>query len=332
TLQKRGVEFFPTTEPETTRISIEAPPGTALNVSDGHARTVEERLQPFRDTLEKTVTNVGQRQGFGGAQGSSATSHLSYLTLEFPDWQHWTRRPSEVVRELRAVIGGIAGADVKVVPQQHGPPTGAPVNIEVRGQELGRMLAVTEDIKRRIKDLPGLVNLADDFDRSRPELRVEIDREKAARLGLSTRDIALTVRTAFNGRKVSEFREGKEEYDIVVRLDTPFRAEPSHLDDLYLRTPAGRVVPLSEVARVTSGPAYGAIRHIELDRVITVSADAAEGTPGPVLLARVQKRLADLALPEGISLRYTGENEDREESQAFLVQSFYVALFLIFLV
>jgi multidrug efflux pump subunit AcrB len=332
TLQRRGVEFFPTTEPETATITVEAPVGATLAISDGYTREVERFVLTQRASITNYVSNVGQRQGFGGSESGSANSHQSYITMEFPDWQHWKEQPSKVIRNLRASIEGVAGADVKVKEAQHGPPTGAPVNIEVRGQDFREMLTVSEEIKRRIKDIPGLVNLSDDFDRSRPEIRVLIDREKAARLGLNTHDIAETVRTAFNGRKVSEFREGKEEYDIIVRLDEQFRLEPRHLEQFYLVTPAGQQVPLSELARVTTGPAYGSLRHIKLDRVITVSGDAAEGTPGPVLLNKVRARLADQKLPDGISLSYTGEDTEREKAQGYLVKSFYIALFSIFLV
>jgi CzcA family heavy metal efflux pump len=332
TLKRRGVEFFPTTEPETATITIEAPVGTTLAVSDTYTREVEGSVRAQRTSITNYVSNVGQAQGFGGSEGGSANSHQSYITVEFPDWQHWKEQPTAVIRLLRDRIEGIAGADVKVKAAQHGPPTGAPVNIEVRGQDFARMLAVSGEIKRRIQDLPGLVNLADDFDRSRPEIRVVIDREKAARVGLNTHDIAETVRTAFNGRKVSEFREGKEEYDIIVRLDERFRLEPRNLEQFYLVASTGEQVPLSELARVTTGPAYGSLRHIKLDRVITVSGDAAEGTPGPVLLNKVRARLADFRLPDGISLGYTGEDTEREKAESYLMKSFYIALFSIFLV
>jgi len=332
TLKRKGMEFFPETEPETATISVTAPSGTTLAISDGMVRRVEGSIAPLRETMRTFVSNVGQRRGFGASEGGSATSHLSYLTIEFPDWEHWVQRPSEVIGQLREGLEPVAGADVKMEKQQHGPPTGKAINIEVHGEEIPQILDVVEQIKERIRDVPGLVNLDDDFDRSRPELRVLIDREKAARMGLSTRGIAQTVRTAFNGRKVSEYREGKEEYDIIVRLDEPFRLESSHLERLYLMTPSGEQVPLSELARVTTGPGFGSLRHIQLDRVITVTGDAAEGTPGPVLLGKVRERIADMSLPAGIRLSYTGENQEREKAQGFLQKSFYTALLLIFLV
>ena len=332
TLRSKGVEFFPSSEPRNAIVTVNAPAGSTLDVSDGYVLRLEDDLHPLRPYMTSFVSNVGQRSGMGGESAGGTTSHLSHLSLDFPDWQHWKRRPSEVIRDMRDMIEAPPGAEVRINQQKMGPPTGAAVNIELRGEKLQEMMEGTERIRRSIAGTPGLINLQDNLDQSRPEIRVMIDREKTARLGLSTRDVALTVRTAFNGRKVSEFREGKEEHDIVVRLAAPYRRSPTDLEGLFLMTPGGEQVPLNEVASVTMGPAYGTLRHIGLDRVVTISADAAEGTPGPVLLQRVQKRLEGLELPESLRISYTGENTDREESQSFLAQSFLMALFLIFLV
>ena len=331
TLRSRGVEFFPQNEPDFAVINVELPVGSTLDVSNEYVQRVEALTLPYKAHIESVVANVGQRRGFGGSSAGSSTSHQSHVLLNFPDWQNWVMKPSQVMEHLRAGIADIAGAEVNIAKQSHGPPTGPPVNIEIVGNDFDVMKAVSHEIVTRIRGIEGLVDLADDFDVSRAEIRVMIDREKVARLGLRTRDVALAVRTAFNGRKVSEFRQGPDAYDIIVQLDERFRRSPMDLEALFMLTPAGEQVPLSELAAVEMGPALGAIRHIDRDRVITVSGNTS-GPPGPVLLGKVRARLADMELPPGISLRYTGENEDLQESQAFLLQSFFVALFLIFLV
>ena len=332
TLSRKGVEFFPTNEPETATITINNPAGTTLLMTDQSSRQVERMVLAYKENLVNSVANVGQRQGFGGNQSGSSTSHMGYVKMEFLQWQDWVRRPSEVLEDLRKELEQVVGADVKLSKASMGPPTGAPVNIEVRGKNFAHMLSAAETIKQSIRDIPGLINLGDDFDRSRPEIRVLIDREKTARMGLRSEEVANIIRMAFQGRKVSEYREGRDEYDIIVRLDESFRLGPRDLERLYLPTPGGQQVPLSELARITTGPAYGAIRHIGLDRVITVSGFNATGVPGPVLLGKVRERLKTVSLPEGLTLSYTGENEDRAESQSFLGRSFLVALFLIFIV
>lgn len=331
TLRPKGVEFFPNTEPEEAVINITLPMGSTLEVSDELVKEIEGDLHSFSESLEAVVANVGQRRGSGGGNAGGTTTFRSHVVIDFPNWELWEKLPSEILGEVRTSLEKVTGAEVKMSKMQRGPPTGPPINIEIRGEDFGVMQEISTKIKGRIRHLKGIVDLIDNFDKSRPEIKVVIDREKTARMGLRTLDVGRAVRTAFNGRKVSEYREGKEEYDIYVQLDQNFRMNPTDLETLFLRTSAGESVPLSELARVVTGPAFGSIRHIGLDRVITVSAGA-EGVPGPVLLRKVQKKLEGLELPKGYTISYTGENKDREESQAFLLRSFLIALVAIYLV
>ncbi|MDP7318415.1 MAG: efflux RND transporter permease subunit, partial [SAR324 cluster bacterium] len=326
TFPRKGMEFFPKGEPEEVVVSMAAPTGTTLAVSDDYVQEVEGYVEDYQPSLNAVVANVGRSRGFGGT-----ATHKSHVVLAFPDWEHWVTLPTQVVTELRKKLEGMVGVEVKLGEQQMGPPTGAPLNIEVRGEDYPTMLQTVEAIKRRIKNIPGLVDLTDDFDRSRPEVKVMINRDKAARLGLRAREIAGTVRTAFNGKKVSVFRDGQDEYDIVVQLDQSFRKTATDLSSLYIHTPSGDLVRLSEIAEVRTGPSYGSIRHVETNRVITVSGDAFK-VPGPVLVKLAQKKLVGLELPSGITYSFTGEDKEQREMQAFIGQSMVVAVFLIFVV
>lgn len=331
TLPNRGVEFFPPTEPSDAFINLRAPNGSTLEVSDRYVREVENILSPYDSSLDNRIANVGMRAGFGGADESGASSYLSHVVLAFPDWEHWDMRPSKVIEEVRKKLNDLTGVEIDISEAQAGPPTGPPVNIEIAGDDFKVMDSIADQIKARIKDHPNLVNLTDDFDQGRPEIQIIIDREKSARLGLRAMDIAMTVRTAINGREVSKFRDGLDEYDIIVQLDESFRSSERDLESLFVVTPTGQTVPMSELATIVSGPSYGSIRHVDSERVLTISGDA-EGLPGPELLKQIQARLEGLTLPKGYSIRYTGENKDLQKSQAFLMQSFLMAIFLIFLV
>ncbi|MEE3123162.1 MAG: efflux RND transporter permease subunit, partial [SAR324 cluster bacterium] len=331
TFPRKGIEFFPKTEPEEAVVNITAPMGTTLEVSDRYVRKVEGFLEGDMEKLDAVVANVGQRRGFGGSSSGSTTTYLSHIVLAFPNWEEWIEKPSVMIKELRRKLDQMAGVEVKLSQAQAGPPTGMPLNIEVRGEDFAQMILAVEDIKQRIKNVPGLVDLTDDFDRSRPELKVMIDRDKASRLGLRAREIASTVRTAFNGKKVSVFRDGTEEYEIWVQLDQSFRQNQADLASLFIFTPTGELVRLSEIATVDSGPSYGSIRHVDTDRAITISGDAFR-IPGPVLVKLAQKALTGLNLPDGVSMRFTGENEDRQETQKFIGQALIIAIFLILLV
>ena len=331
TFPRKRVEFFPKTEPSEAIVNITAPMGTTLDISDGYVTSVEGYIESDMDKLDAVVANVGQRRGSGASSSGSTTTYLSHVVLDFPSWQNWVEKPSEIIKNLRQKLVKMVGVQVKLVEAQSGPPTGKAFNLEVQGEDFSKMINSVEIIKQKIKDIPGLVDLTDDFDRSRPELKVIIDRDKASRLGFRARDIASTVRTAFNGKKVSVFRDGTEEYDIWVQLDQSFRKNQSDLASLFIFTSSGEPVRLSEIAKVDTGPSYGSIRHVDTERTITISGDAFR-VPGPVLVMKAQQALKDLELPDGVQYKFTGENKGRQETQIFIGQALIIAICLILVV
>ena len=331
TFPRKRIEFFPKTEPSEAVVNIRAPLGTTLEVSDKYVASVEDFVNKDKKKLDAVVANVGQRRGSGAASAGSTTTYLSHVVLDFPNWQNWIEKPSSIIKKLRQKLDQMVGVEIKLAEARSGPPTGMALNLEIRGEDFNQMSVAVEAIKQKIKNIPGLVDLTDDFDRSRPELKVIIDRDKASRLGLRARDIANTVRTAFNGKKVSVFRDGTEEYDIWVQLDQSFRSNQSDLSSLFIYTPSGEPVRLSEIARVDSGPSYGSIRHVDTVRTITISADAFR-MPGPVLVMKAKQVLNKLDLPQGVTYQFTGEDENRKESQIFIGRALIIAVLLILVV
>ena len=331
TFPRKRIEFFPKTEPSEAVVNIRAPLGTTLDVSDKYVASVEDFVNKDQKKLDALVANVGQRRGSGASSAGSTTTYLSHLVLDFPNWQNWIEKPSSIIKKLRQKLEQMVGVEIKLAEARSGPPTGMALNLEIRGEDFNQMSVAVEAIKQQIKNIPGLVDLTDDFDRSRPELKVIIDRNKASRLGLRARDIANTVRTAFNGKKVSVFRDGTEEYDIWVQLDQSFRSNQSDLSSLFIYTPSGEPVRLSEIARVDSGPSYGSIRHVDTVRTITISADAFR-MPGPVLVMKAKQVLNKLDLPQGVTYQFTGEDENRKESQIFIGRALIIAVLLILVV
>ena len=331
TFPRKRIEFFPKTEPSEAVVNIRAPLGTTLEVSDKYVASVEDFVNKDKKKLDAVVANVGQRRGSGASSAGSTTTYLSHVVLDFPNWQNWIEKPSSIIKKLRQKLDQMVGVEIKLAEARSGPPTGMALNLEIRGEDFNQMSVAVEAIKQKIKNIPGLVDLTDDFDRSRPELKVIIDRDKASRLGLRARDIANTVRTAFNGKKVSVFRDGTEEYDIWVQLDQSFRSNQSDLSSLFIYTPSGEPVRLSEIARVDSGPSYGSIRHVDTVRTITISADAFR-MPGPVLVMKAKQVLNKLDLPQGVTYQFTGEDENRKESQIFIGRALIIAVLLILVV
>ncbi|MBT4290242.1 MAG: efflux RND transporter permease subunit [Deltaproteobacteria bacterium] len=317
----KHTEFFPKEEAREAVIRIVSPQGTTLEASDKVVQKIENGAMDFKIHTDSIVSNVG---------GSE-----SKIRLNFPNWEKWkTLRPSEVIEKIRNLLPSFSGADIKLDQRGGGgPPVGRPINVEVKGKFFKDIYKVTNDIKNLIKDVPGLVNLETSADSDRSEIKIIIDRDKIARHGLRISQVAGIIRTAFNGRDVSTYRVGQDEFDIIVRLDKKYRKYDSDLGDLQILTPQGESIVLREVAKISREQAGGTIHHLDLKRIITVEADASKERSGADVLTEVKERLKEYnkTVPAGITINYTGANKVQNEAQAFLVQSFFVAIFLIFL-
>ncbi len=327
----RGVEFLPSSDPERAWVHIEAPVGTNLEASDRIVRQAEAVCLEQPDVLH-VVTQVGSGGGdpFGS---SSAGTHVSQLTVEFKDFHERSRPSTEVVDELRAALGAaITGATVRVEKETMGPPSaGEPVNMEIQGPDLAVLGQVAAGVMERIKGVPGLVDLKSDYIHGKPEIRVAVDKEKAALMGLSASAVAQTVRAAVGGVKVGTYREGKDEYDIVAKLPRKDRSSLEGIERLTVSGPEGEPIPLTSVARVGMTGGIGGIRHIDQKRVVTVSADVS-GRPAGQVRAEVDAVMRTIELPRGVSYAFTGEEKEQQDASDFLSRAFVAALFLIFLV
>ena len=325
----KGIEFFPETDPNYVYIDVVAPLGTRVEVSDELVRGIEEAIPTFPD-IKHFVANVGTTADICWGGGGGGTPHHSRVTIEFVDRVDRVQSSEITVERMRERFSRIAGARIDVLVPQGGPPTGAPVDVEILGEDFEQLGRLAKQVKQKIKDVPGLVDLQDDFDEGRPEVRVRIDREKAALYGLSTTSIATTIQTAVKGTEASKYRVGEDEYDITVRFREPDREAFENLDRITIFY-EGDHIPVSNFATFELSAGLGAIVRKNQDRVVSVTANA-EGRLSNEVLADVITRLDDFPLPSGYAIRFSGETEDQDEAAAFLSRAFSIAVLLIFLV
>jgi multidrug efflux pump subunit AcrB len=341
-----GQAFFPDTDPNRVQINVEAPLGTNIETSNTIAQTAEQRILRLLDqnpdseaNIENLLVNVGvggDAQFGGGAQAPERAR----LSLNMVDYAERPESSTRTLEKLRAQLQGIPGTDIEFTKQEQGPPTGPPVNIEISGPEFERIVQISTEIKDRLSDaarsgqLPGLVDVSDNLNTGRPEVQVDVDREQAAEYGLSTSQIAQTVRSAIQGVEADTYRSGEDEYDITVRLQPSDRATLESLATLTVTNTRGRQIPLTSVADIEEGTGFGSITRIDQTRVVTVSGDAAPGYNGPDVLTRVQDALSEYrqGLPPGYTMEYTGGNEEQQESFGFLTTALAIGASLIFLI
>ncbi len=335
----RGMEFFPEIAPEQIFVDVETPSGATLATSNDVVGRIEALTRETTD-LDHSVANIGSKgisiEG-GGAMGGSGggASNNSRITLDLHDREVRSQRDSFITMEkVREVISSIDGADIKVDKPQEGPPVGKPVTIRLIGDDLDVLFDLAQRVKERIRPVPGLVNLDDDLDRGKPELRLNVDRIEAVLAGVNTQEIASTVQTAVRGTEASKFRIGEDEYDITVRLAPADRASLDDLGNLTVPDEDGVPIPLRTLVSLEPGVGPSAINRVDLKRVVTVEGDvvrAPDRTEDSVRQA-VAVLLGGMDFPPGYRWSFAGSNQEEQESQAFLQRAFVIAVLLITLV
>jgi multidrug efflux pump subunit AcrB len=338
------IEYFPESMPPAQLlVDVETPVGTRVSITDSIVQRIEREIAGVggREDWESVVSVTGGAGGGAGAAmmggGGPSGPETGRVTVSLIDFQDRQRDGFETLAEMQASIGrDIAGAEITVGQASQGPPAGAPVSIEIVGEDPDVLKALSDQLIQIVENAPVaqmLVGLESDLNSARPELSVAVDREKAALYDLNTSEVGNAIRGAINGVEAAKYRTGNDEYDIVVRLAEPYRQELEGLRELTVMT-EGTQVPLVSVASWSIEEGAGSIRRKDQARVATITSDVAAGYANNQALAEVQATLVDFAtaLPPGYTIQYTGQSQEQAEAQEFLSGAFVIALMLIALI
>ncbi|MFU8842996.1 MAG: efflux RND transporter permease subunit, partial [Bacteroidales bacterium] len=341
------IEFFPTADPDFINIIVELPIGTDIDVTDQMMKTIEDdvfNIVSEHSTILKSVMTivgkgaVGENEGFSGKSGGP---NRGLITVSFIDYE--LRDGVRTSRFLNDFIDGLVnkypGVDVSVQRQSMGPPVGKPINLEISGRDFEELLYLTDTIMGYIDQshIQGIEGLKIDLDVGSPEILVMIDREKARMFGLSTYQIATTLRTALFGKEISDFKIGEDEYPIQLRLKEDYRYNIASLlnQNITFRSQSsGKIiqVPISAVADIEYSTTYGSVLRKNLNRVITIYSNVIEGYNATEINNQLRDLMANFAMPEGYRYEFTGEQQEQEESAAFLSRAMLIALSLILII
>lgn len=323
------VLFFPDLDPERARIEIETPQGTPVHRTDEVVRTVEA-------TIPRIPMAMQSFDAVSGRGAGDTATHRGMVNVTFLPYAERTVPGSLAVRRMQEELRHITGGMVTVRESNTGPPTGDDISWEIRGVDYAVMGDITVQLMDVLAPYGHLFRVMDnDYEASLPEYRISIDRRAAAHFGLSTSDIAGTVRSAVTGTVAGAFRYDDEEYDITVRYRDDARDSLQMLRGVQVVAMDGRRVPLSAVATVEPQSSTSVIKRRNLNRAVNVWANFEPGTEGRrEVIADVTHAMEAVRaqLPPGYTIGTGAGFDVRDESTTFLLQAFLVALFLIFIV
>ncbi len=345
-LVKPKVLFFPENEPNQIITYIEYPEGTDIRKTNELTKQVEERIydviKKYEDEdgynfmVESAIAQVGQGAGNPQTDGGQQNEmpHKAKITLSMREYKD--RRgvqSSHVLSEVRDAVQGFPGASIIVEKNAAGPPTGYPINIELKGEDYEQMLTEAEQLREYINELgiPGIEDLQIDVNKSKPELNVSVDRVKAGQLGVSSAAVGQTLRRAIYGEEISTYKEGDEDYDINIRFNEDFRYDENVLFNQPItfknqNTGAIVQVPISSVTEKELTSAFSSIKRKDLKRVITLYSNVLTGYNGNAIVEQLQNELQGYELPKSMNLEFTGEQEKQAENMAFLLKALLIGL------
>lgn len=346
-IAKPKVLFFPSGEPDYIYVYNVMPIGTDARVTDARTKEIEKRVFKVLDDNKATgivnsvISNVGKNAGDPMNPDRSATPHKSKVTVAFvPGVERNGISTDSVLSKVRLAMRGLPGSEISVERESNGPPTGKPIAIEIAGEEFSELKKLENQVKQNIAraGIQGIDQLKSDLITNKPEIVIDIDREKAEREGISSGQVALAIRTALFGLEVSKFRDAKDEYPIMVRLKQDDRSQIDRLLSLnvvYRDMVMGgqlRQVPITSVANISYSTTFSQINRKNQERLVTLSSDVVPGYNANQIVAQIQQVINQMDVPNGYTVRIGGEQEDQQESMDFLSVAFLVALLLIYLI
>ncbi len=313
------VVFFPSEDMGMVTIEVEKPQGTALTETDLSVREVEELLYAD-ERIESFVSDVGTGSFFSGTGASG--SNIGNVTVNLVEDRK--ESSAEIIEELRVRLSEITSARIVVSEPAGGPPTGAAILVTFVGEDLAQLATATEQGARVLSEVAGTTNIDTSMKDDGAEFVVRLDSAKAAELGVSSLAVAETLRTALFGAEATDIRSNAEDIEVRTKLDlNPNYRDPSETSHATidavrsLTVPGARgPVPLSSIATITYEPSNAVIRHEDGTRIATITADAASGGNPIQIASDFEKRMQDVELPEGVTMKIGGETEDVNRSFA----------------
>ncbi len=344
-LRSPAIETFPAGEPHFAYVYINMPVGTHQSVTDSMTKLVEKKVYTVigehNPMVESVISNVAVGATDPSSGDKSASSNKGKVTVAFVDIAKRNGGSTgKVLDSIRAIVKGIPGVQITVDKEANGPPVGKPINIEIGGDDFDELIASSQGMIRYLDSLqiPGVEELKSDLVVSKPEVVVDIDRERANREGISTGQIGGALRTALYGKEVSKFKEANDEYPIMLRLSDEQRNNISELLNIKITYRdmnmggAIRSVPLSSVASIRYTNTYGGITRKNQKRVVTVYSNILTGFNAQDVVANVTKAAAAYKLPKDVSINLTGELEQQKETGAFLGNALLLSILLMVLI
>ena len=347
------VEFFPDNEPQQILVYLEYPEGTDIKKTNETSMLIESEVYKvvnnskyidngYNFLVESAISQVGEGAGNPetDAGGTGEIPHKALITMTMREFKFRRGMSSEQLRKEIQVelIEKFPGIAISVEKDSQGPPGGYPVNIEIYGEDYEQLIETAISMKNYLnqENIEGIEQLKIDVSRSKPGLEFNVDREKAGELGIPTGLVGQTIRNSIIGSKAGIYKLRGEDYEINVRFDEEFKNDINSIinQNIVFRdqsTGKTKEVPIASIVDQKNITSFSAIKHIDLQRVVTLYSSILAGSNANEIVNTAEIALSGYEAPQGVEYKFTGEIKQQSENQEFLSGALLTGIALIIL-
>ena len=348
------IEFFPDNEPQQILVYLEYPEGTDIEKTNETLKQIESEIYEvinnpkyldgdYNFLVESAISQVGEGAGNPetDAGGTGEIPHKALITMTMREFKYRRGMSSEELRKdvQLELIDRFPGIAISVEKDSQGPPGGYPVNIEIYGEDYEKLIETAISMKNYLnkENIEGIEQLKIDVSRSKPGLEFQVDREKAGELGIPTGLVGQTIRNSIIGSKAGVYKLKGEDYQINVRLDEDYKNSINTIinQNIVFRDQSNgktKEIPIASVVTEKNITSFSAIKHIDLQRVVTLYSSILAGSNANEIVNTAEISLSGFETPQGVNFKFTGEIKQQAENQSFLSGALLTAIALIILI
>ncbi len=345
--RQSNIVLFPKADPNFIYVYMTLPVGTDVNVTDSLTKILEskviETLGEDNPIVESVISNVALSASEDQFDRSSTTNKgkVGVAFLEYSKRKGIsTKAYMDQIRKATQDV--IPGAEIVVDQEQGGPPTPKPISVEIIGDDFSQLMAASKVVHRYLDslDIPGVEELRSDLIVSKPEISININRDRANREGISSLQIGSEFRTAILGKEATKFKDGEDEIPVMIRLKEDQRTNINAVENLNVTfrdmNMGGilRSVPIVSLADIKYTNTLGGVRRQDLERIVTISSNitSAYQPKQTQVVNTVKDALTRIPPQDGVKVGFAGEDAEMLDAMSFLGRSLVISIFIILLI
>lgn len=325
-----GSEFVASGDRGEFIIELEMPKKSTLENTNFATRKIERFISQYPE-VESINTTVGQ--GNGAMSASTSEAYKAQVSVKLVEKDQRNVSSEVLAREIKiALEETIPGGKIKSIPVSiMGTADDAPIQVILSGSELDTLMSYSKKVMADLGNIEGTAQIETSVDEGNPEVKVEVDRDKMAELGLTLEVVGGSMQTAFSGTQDTKFRDGENEYDITIQLDEFDRASADDIRNLSFINNRGEVIRLGQFAQVVDGAGPSKLERLDKSSTVTVKAQVI-GRPVGTVGTEVDEMMAGMDLPAGVTYQMGGQLEQQSEAFGSLFFALFASLALVYLI